>query len=179
MDEQLVPFRGRCSFIQYIQAKPDKYGLKLFWLVDSSNCYPLRCLPYLGKEGKSVLVEVGRSVTLDICRPYFQSHRNITADNFFTDHALAQELLSNGLTLVGSVRQNKRFLPLEFRTKEAGNVHDSIFGVQDKTTIVSYQKSNTASVDGGHKKKPEIVLCYNKTKGAVDTMDQMGEARTN
>ncbi|KAK3701972.1 hypothetical protein RRG08_017862 [Elysia crispata] len=29
VDEQLVPFRGRCSFIQYIPSKPDKYGIKI------------------------------------------------------------------------------------------------------------------------------------------------------
>jgi len=52
VDEQLVPFRGRYSFIQYLPAKPDKYGIKLFWAVDSGNAYPIACIPYLGKEGK-------------------------------------------------------------------------------------------------------------------------------
>ncbi|XP_031334739.1 piggyBac transposable element-derived protein 4-like [Photinus pyralis] len=28
VDEQLIPFRGRCPFIQYMPAKPDKYGMK-------------------------------------------------------------------------------------------------------------------------------------------------------
>ena len=28
IDEQLVPFRGRCGFIQYMPKKPEKYGLK-------------------------------------------------------------------------------------------------------------------------------------------------------
>lgn len=30
VDEQLVPFRGRCGFKQYIPSKPDKYGMKLY-----------------------------------------------------------------------------------------------------------------------------------------------------
>ncbi|XP_067658235.1 piggyBac transposable element-derived protein 4-like [Haliotis asinina] len=185
VDEQLVPFRGRCSFIQYILAKPDKYGLKLFWVVDSSNCYPVRCLPYLGQEGRRVHVGLGRRVTLELCRPYFKSHRNITADNFFTDHALTLEVLSNGLTLVGTVKQYKRFLPLEFRTKKARMfmIQSLAFKTkQDKTTNQCKKSKNvtllstmhnTASIDGGHTNKPEIVLYCNKTKGAVDTMDQM------
>ena len=51
VDEQLVPFRGRCRFRQYMASKPDKYGLKIFWIADSKTFYPLKGLPYLGKEG--------------------------------------------------------------------------------------------------------------------------------
>lgn len=32
IDEMLVAFRGRCSFIQYIAQKPAKYGLKIYGL---------------------------------------------------------------------------------------------------------------------------------------------------
>ncbi|GFO38315.1 PiggyBac transposable element-derived protein 4-like protein [Plakobranchus ocellatus] len=53
VDEQLVPFRGRCSFIQYMPSKPDKYGLKFFWASDAASNYPLRGFPYLGKEATS------------------------------------------------------------------------------------------------------------------------------
>ena len=35
IDEQLVPFKGRCRFFQYISTKPGKYGIKIFWLCDS------------------------------------------------------------------------------------------------------------------------------------------------
>ena len=30
IDEQLIPFRWRCGFRQYMPKKPDKYGMKLF-----------------------------------------------------------------------------------------------------------------------------------------------------
>lgn len=49
IDEQLVPFRGRCAFKQYIPSKPDKYGLKLFWVCDAKTAYPLKAVPYLGE----------------------------------------------------------------------------------------------------------------------------------
>ena len=32
IEEQLVPFKGRCRFLQYIPTKPGKYGIKIFWL---------------------------------------------------------------------------------------------------------------------------------------------------
>ncbi len=34
IDEQLVPFRGRCSFRQYMPSKPGKYGLMIWALCD-------------------------------------------------------------------------------------------------------------------------------------------------
>ncbi|KAI3358342.1 hypothetical protein L3Q82_014779 [Scortum barcoo] len=43
IDEQLVPFRGRCKFLQYMPSKPAKYGIKIFWMKHR--------LPYLPKDG--------------------------------------------------------------------------------------------------------------------------------
>lgn len=37
IDEQLVSFRGRCSFRQYIPSKPAKYGLKTWTLCDAAT----------------------------------------------------------------------------------------------------------------------------------------------
>ena len=52
IDEQLVSFRGRVSFSQYMPSKPDKYGMKIWWIYNSSTSYPLYGIPYLGKEGR-------------------------------------------------------------------------------------------------------------------------------
>ncbi|PSN49104.1 hypothetical protein C0J52_13633, partial [Blattella germanica] len=103
LHEQLVPFRGRCRFRQYMASKPDKYGLKIFWIADSKTFYPLKGLPYLGKEGCSKATNLGTSIVLQLSEPYNNSKRNITCDNFFTDLQLGQQLLRNGLTLVGTV----------------------------------------------------------------------------
>lgn len=35
VDEQLVNFRGRCSFKIYIPSKPKKYGIKVWTLCDA------------------------------------------------------------------------------------------------------------------------------------------------
>ena len=39
IDEMMIPFRGRCSFKMYLPAKPCKYGLKIFALVDLDSKY--------------------------------------------------------------------------------------------------------------------------------------------
>jgi hypothetical protein len=42
IDEQLVAFRGRCSFRMFMKSKPAKYGLKLWALCDSTSSYALK-----------------------------------------------------------------------------------------------------------------------------------------
>lgn len=40
LDEELVAFRGRCGFRQYIPSKPAKYGIKIYALVDNRPIIP-------------------------------------------------------------------------------------------------------------------------------------------
>ena len=50
VDEQLVPFRGRVGFWQYIPSKPAKYGMKIWWCCDADTSYPLKDDVYLGRK---------------------------------------------------------------------------------------------------------------------------------
>ncbi|XP_046391494.1 piggyBac transposable element-derived protein 4-like [Ischnura elegans] len=71
VDEQLIPYRGKCPFKQYMPSKPDKYGMKVWWACDSETFYPLNSLPYLGKEGgERALPGLGRRVVQQITEPY-------------------------------------------------------------------------------------------------------------
>lgn len=99
IDEQLVPYRGRCPFKQYIPSKPDKYGMKLFWICDSATGYPLKAVPYLGKNrtGKAT-VGVAHTIVRELCRRYERTNRSITTDNYFTSYELAQELLTHTIS---------------------------------------------------------------------------------
>ncbi|KAJ8873059.1 hypothetical protein PR048_026675 [Dryococelus australis] len=57
VDDQLVGFRGRCPFNQYIPSKPSKYGVKIWALCDSNTSYVLKIQMYTGKHllGKSLM----------------------------------------------------------------------------------------------------------------------------
>ena len=50
IDEMLHPFRGRCSFIQYMPNKPAKYGVKIFALRDAKTFYYSNLEIYCGKQ---------------------------------------------------------------------------------------------------------------------------------
>lgn len=51
VDEQLVSFRGRCSFKQYIKSKPARYGLKIWAAADVKTSYLYNLQVYTGKKG--------------------------------------------------------------------------------------------------------------------------------
>lgn len=111
IDEQLFPYRGRTKFTQYIPSKPAKYGIKVWWICDAKNSYPLEGQIYTGKLATGREVRQGERVVKDLTGAFHGSGRNITMDNFFTTLALAEHLLSNKLTMVGTLRKNKPYIP--------------------------------------------------------------------
>ena len=81
VDEQLVPIRGRCPFKHYLPSKPDKYGMKFFWICDSSTFYFLTAKPCLGKQGNAPKRGLAQDVVLDLSTPFKNSRKNIITDD--------------------------------------------------------------------------------------------------
>lgn len=186
VDEQMIGWRGRCPFMQFMPKKPDKYGMKMFWICDAKTAYPLGAIPYLGKEGNvRAAAGLGQRIVLKLCEPYFGTNRHVTFDNYFSSLDLAKTLLKNKLTSLGTIKKNKRFVPAQFLPNKQRKMHSSVFGFKKKSTLVSYVPKqsrsvillstmhSTAEIDEKEKHKPKIILDYNNTKGGVDTFDQM------
>nr|CAI5827952.1 unnamed protein product [Callosobruchus analis] len=119
--------------------------------------------------------------------PITKTGRNITIDNWFTSYELINELLeSHNLTLVGTMRKNKRQLPSEFVNTKQRPVNSSMFAFEKNKTLVSYvprKGKDVISVSSMHfddeidtstraKAKPRIITFYNETKGGVDVVDE-------
>ncbi|KRY20360.1 hypothetical protein T12_16594, partial [Trichinella patagoniensis] len=49
VDEQLIPFHGRCFLIVRIKSKPGKYGIKVWVAADVEHCYTYNFHGYAGK----------------------------------------------------------------------------------------------------------------------------------
>ncbi|KAK3894203.1 hypothetical protein Pcinc_002021 [Petrolisthes cinctipes] len=114
IDEQLLAFRGRAVFRMYIPKKTAKYGLKLILCCDNKSKYLLGAIPYVGKQEPPPQgdLSLGHYYVRQLTRPYHQSNRNVTVDNWFTSIPLAMDLQSNcGLTLVGTIKSNKKEIP--------------------------------------------------------------------
>lgn len=106
VDEQLVPFRGRCNFTQYMPSKPAKYGIKIFWLWDAMTAYALDGIIYTGrKPHEPIRKNLGLNVVKRLAKSMEGSSRNIAVDNFFTSLQLAEEVLQKQITVVGTIKE--------------------------------------------------------------------------
>lgn len=184
VDEQLMPFRGRCPFRQYIPSKPAKYGIKIWAACDAASSYAWNLQVYTGKpDGGVAEKNQGMRVVLDMTQGL--CGHNITCNNFFTSHKLGQELLKRKLTMVGTVRKNKPELPPDLLITKKRPVNSSKFAFTANTSLVSYVPKKGKNVVlmstlhrdgricGQEHQKPEIIMDYNATKGGVDNMDKL------
>lgn len=190
IDEMLLALRGRCPFRQYIPSKPAKYGLKVFAVCDAKTYYTSNLEIYPGKQndGPYNLSNSPSDVVKRLVEPIKGSNRNVVMDNWFMSVPLMSCLLNDfSLTCLGTLKKNKKELPKEFIQTKKRHVHDTYFGFQRDTTIISYISKrgkvvlvastmhHDAKIDreSGAKKKPEMITDYNSTKCGVDIVDQM------
>jgi len=84
VDEQLVTFRGRCPFRQFIPSKPGKYGMKIWALCDSVTSYVYNMQVNTGREEEQNReVNQGQRVVFDLISGLDKSGRNVICDNFY------------------------------------------------------------------------------------------------
>ena len=105
VDEQLIPFQGRCSFRQYMPSKPDKYGMKLFLLCDCLTGYTFNGMPYIGRQENHRNVGLSADVVKFLSQPLHLTGVSITTDNWFTSSQLATDLLQKQIILLGTMRK--------------------------------------------------------------------------
>lgn len=147
-------------------------------------------MPYLGRgtETNGVLASerLGEYYVKELTKPVHGSCRNITCDNWFTSIPFAQSLLQEPykLTLVGTIRSNKREIPEELKNSRSRPVGTSMFCFDGPLTLVSYKPKpakmvyllSSCNEDAAINEvtgKPEMIIYYNQTKEGVDTLDQM------
>lgn len=185
--EKLEAFHGRCSFRQYIPSKPAKYGLKVIALVDAKSFYTSKLEVYVGAqpEGPYKVSSTPFDVVTRLIARISETGRNVTLDNWFTSYPLATSLLEDQkLTMVETMKKNKRELPLAFRNIKQRSLMTTVFGFQPNITIASFVPKKTKNVvmistlhydDNVDERtsKPEIILFCNQTKGGVDVVDGM------
>lgn len=187
IDEKLEAFRGRCVFRQYIPNKPNKYGIKIFALCDPKVFYTCKMEVYVGKQppGPWEVNNSAEAVVERMCEPIRGTGRNVTTDNWFTSFKLIEKLKKNfNLTLLGTVRKNKRELPIEFSRPVKRPEKSSMFAFHENCTLVSYipkKGKNVLLMSSLHRDdiidsetgKPDMIVNYNQTKGGVDTVDKL------
>ena len=187
VDDHMAGFRGRCPIKQFIQSKPDKYGIKMFVLADARTYYPCNIEVYIGKT--SLHSTKPQEIVMRLCS-HIQPGHSLVGDNYFSSVNLANKLRDQyQLHYLGTMRMNRRELPKVIKDTKGVALHSSrfLYSPSNSSTLVSYvaKKSKTVILlsnihcdkevpeVSNPKLKPWIILDYNGNKSGVDKMDQM------
>lgn len=194
VDESMISYRGRLSFLQYMPKKPHKWGIKVWVLAELETGYTWNFNVQCGKEDSSQPgVPLGTQVVLELTKDLANKGYHVYFDNYYTSPALCTILLNNGFGSCGTVRLNRKGLDERFK-KEAVSTHGinvykhgDILGLKWKdkkvvsllTTIHGHEMVSitrrTKGAAGGHKtvEKPMAIDQYNAFMGGVDKAGQL------
>ena len=195
IDESMISFKGRLSWVQYMLKKPHKWGMKAWVLTDSSNGYTYNWELYTGKQGRQEGVGLAHHVVMSLAKRLEGKGYHIYCDNFYTSPDLFADLQKAGFEACGTVRKNRKGLSATFKSIKLskGKVYterildDSMLCLkwQDKRDVLLLSTLHDDSmvevqrrsrlVTGGVEgiKKPKVVHEYNQHMGGVDQSDQL------
>lgn len=186
VDAILAPFRGKCKFVKYLPNKTARYGLKIFILCDSKTCFVSNIEVYCGTQHKGPYQQPtsAEDVVQRLVQHCEGVNRCITMGNWYTSHNLVKTLHDKRLTCVGAMKYKHRIIPTPFLPQRSRNACTTRFGYQRDMSLVSYtpevgkpllllsSKPSSSLIDK-ETNKPDLVLHYEATKDAVDSIDQL------
>ncbi|XP_056116469.1 piggyBac transposable element-derived protein 3-like [Rhinichthys klamathensis goyatoka] len=202
IDEQIVPFRGKLSVLQYIKGKPSPWGVKMYFLCGKSGlAYDFLiyqgATTELSEQSKKVLGH-GASVVFHLCQRIQAPNHKLFFDNYFTTYNVLEVLAEKKIHAAGTARLCRFANPplktdKEMSKKTRGN-HDEVRSRDGKVVLVKWfdnrsvvLASNFVGVGDEDEverwdkkerqfekvKRPEVVKKYNGGMGGVDKLDQL------
>ena len=196
VDENLYPYRGSIGMKQYNPSKPAKYRLLYRSLCDAKVPYTYSTLPYAGKPeviGANDYYVTGCDEYTKWLVNNFQIYgtlqgRNISLDRYFTSVTLAEWCLERNITIVGTLKSDRKGIPKEMKGVADREEKSTVFcySEDEKKMLLSYidkkkkGKKNILALTTMHnqvklsvdeRKKPHALVFYDHTKGGVDVVD--------
>ena len=157
VDEELLLWKGRLSFKQYIPSKRARFGIKLFSLCEDSG-YLWNSFLYLGKtaagdDEQHALenrIEKTGLIVANLANNLLGLGYKLYVDNWYTSEALFQYLYENKTCAAGTARKKRLKLPTSFKQEKlqrgqfAFPRNENMLAVryQDKKEIYIYAFNN-------------------------------------
>ena len=194
VDESMIGFKGRLSWVQYMPKKPTKWGMKAWVLADSTNGYAYNWKLYTGKEGVKSGKGLAHRVVLNLVEDLAGKGYNIFMDNFYSSPALYHDLYNKGFGACGTVRIDRKGLSDTFKTKrlKKGEIYSEktsegmlclkwkdkrevcMLSTLHDDSVIEKRRHARETTDGTEIiKKPRVIEEYNKFLGGADLSDQM------
>ncbi|GLV38524.1 hypothetical protein CBL_05120 [Carabus blaptoides fortunei] len=156
-DEKLEAFGGRCAFKQYMHNKPNKYGIKIFALVDAEVFYTQKLEVYVGKqpEGPYCVKNDVSSIVERLIAPISGTNRK----------ALFEKIRKNYLLSL-YLRKPVHLYLVSLDSRKTLQLY-RMYHEKEKNIILASSMHYDDAIDAstGNKNKPEIISFYNSTKG--------------
>ena len=118
LDETMIRFQGRSSWITIIKGKPVPVGYKLYTVASAG--YLLEFRIFRGKGGYNSPQNVLYNTVMDLVDPWKDVHRRLYFDNLYTSPALCDALLQKRIQSCGTCRTNRRALPPTLKQETGG-----------------------------------------------------------
>ena len=195
VDESMIGTKCRLSFIQYMKAKPVKWGVKVWVCSDAVTGYICSFSVYTGKDPSKPTHPKGlaHEVVTSLVEHYLHKGYIVYTDNFYTSPELCKDLLDMKTFTSGTVRTNRKNFPAALlnavNLSERG---DHVFFFKDQIVVVKWHDrkdvhamstfigddlttvKRRGDTTGSRMEVvcPEIITDYNQFMGGVDLADQ-------
>lgn len=191
IDESLILFRGRLSFIQYIPSKRHRFGIKFFVICDCQTGYVLDFLVYSGSDVDIPAQDphgFSGAVVKVLMDSYFNNNHILYTDNYYTSPGLSNYLLQKKTGSCGTVRANRKHWPVFPAKTKKGDIFTQKSGkmlaihwhdkrkVNMLTTVHQGAMQDSGKRERGSRNvvyKPDAVIDYNINMRLVDKSDMM------
>ncbi|XP_043473691.1 piggyBac transposable element-derived protein 4-like [Leptopilina heterotoma] len=189
IDESLLLWKGRLKFKQYLPLKRNRFGIKLFELVDCQTGFILNFIVYTGEN--TDYKKFGLGITGDIVahflKPYFGKGHVVYVDNWYSSAQLAEFLHDRDTGLCGTVKSNRKGLPKMESKLQRGEVEAAhtvcwlLIKWMDKKEVYMITTVHELDFCATGKKnfrtnedivKPTCVVEYNRNMGGIDNIDR-------
>mgnify|MGYP003406709624 FL=1 len=204
IDEAVIKFKGKISFITYNKNKPTKWGIRMYLLTDATNAYVYSILPYYGSLTTENLIRpelpASSRIVMHLYSRLLHNLPNakgyhVFCDRYYSSVPLANELLKINCNFTGTINRNRKFIPKFIKNPKFENTNKVVacrannillLAWHDKNIVTTISTANTSSsclvkrknYDGTEKilSKPHVIVSYTKYMRGVDRADQLASS---
>jgi hypothetical protein len=193
LDESLLLWKGRLSWVQCIRTKAARFGIKSYELCEGITGYVLNINVYTGKDNTVTgplagFTNATSKIVITLAKEYLNKGHTLFMDNFYNSVRLSRFLKLNKTDVVGTLNRRRLDTPVDIRTlndkrmprgtvvsRHCGDI--SVTSWKDVKLVTTVSTYHNADVVEGRRAgvtvmKPVVVEEYNSFMGGVDMKDQ-------